>query len=89
MTQSKPGTPASTQETTLDNSATQSENDTPLTSETEPVAKPEIAKTDLPGPGDSIVQDKLVEKVEKPVSEAPAESLSWHSDYLAAYVEAS
>ncbi|MDA0921325.1 MAG: hypothetical protein O2945_19825 [Planctomycetota bacterium] len=89
VTQSKPDTPAATQETTLDNAATLSENDPPLTSETEPIAKPEIAKPDLPDPGNSIVQDKLVEKVEKPVSEAPAESLSWHSDYLAAYVEAS
>ena len=89
VTQSQPDTPAETQETTLDSTATLAENDTPLTSETEPVAKPEIAKPDLPGPGDSIVQDKHVEKVEKPDSEAPAESLSWHSDYLAAYVEAS
>ena len=89
MAQSKPEAPTETQDPTSENEATLTQNDLPLTSDTEPVAKPEISKPDLPDPENSIVQDKLVEKVEKPVSEAPAESLSWHNDYLAAYVEAS
>lgn len=86
VTQTKPTAPAESKEPRAQDAFTLAENDSPLNSDTDPVAKPEIAKLDLPDSGDSVVQDKLVEK---PVSENLAESLSWHSDYLAAYVEAS
>ena len=86
VTQTKPVAQAETKEPRAQDASTLADNDSPLNSDTEPVAKPKIAKPDLPDPGDSVVQDKLVDE---PVSENPAESISWHSDYLAAYVEAS
>ena len=85
VAESNPAAPVETKEPAAKDVATLEENGAAATSDTEPVAKPDISKPDIPDAGSSIA---LTEPVEKPTAD-PAESLSWHSDYLAAYVEAS
>lgn len=79
-------TPVETKERATEDVAMLAENGAAATSDTEPVAKPDISKPDIPEAGPSVA---LTEPVEEPASADPVESLSWHSDYLAAYVEAS
>lgn len=86
VAQSDPAAPVETNEPAANDVATLAENGPDPTSDTEPVAKPEISKPDVADAGASIA---LTEPIEKPAADDPAESLTWHSDYLAAYVEAS
>jgi len=78
--------PTENENESTDSSTTSPENETGLKSDTAPVAKPDVTKPIVPDAGDSIVQSETAE-VTKP--ETPVDSLKWHSDYIAAYVEAS
>ncbi len=84
--QTNPVSPTETENESTDSSTTSPENETGLKSDTAPVAKPDVTKPIVPDAGDSIVQSETAE-VTKP--ETPVDSLKWHSDYIAAYVEAS
>ncbi len=86
VAQTDPVAPIETEDASTGSSTTLPENGTGPKSDTDPVAKPKISKPILADSGDSITQP---ETVEEPKPETPAESLAWHSDYLAAYVEAS
>lgn len=86
VAESNPAAPVETKEPTTEDIATLEKNGSTATSDTEPVAKPEISKPGIPDAGTSVA---LTEPVEEPATDDPAESLSWHNDYLAAYVEAS
>jgi hypothetical protein len=86
VVQSEPTAPVETKEPATEDLTTLTENGAAATADTEPVAKPEISKPDVPDVGATIA---LTEPVEKPAADDPTESLTWHSDYLAAYVEAS
>jgi hypothetical protein len=86
VVQSEPPTAAEIEDASPASVTTPLESNTGLASDTEPVARPEVTKPALPDSKDLIA---LTEPLEEPTVESPAESLSWHSDYLAAYVEAS
>jgi len=86
ITQADPVSPPETKNESTDSSTTSPENETGLKSDTAPVAKPDVKNPSVLDASDSIVQSETtaVTKLETPV-----DSLKWHSDYIAAYVEAS
>lgn len=86
IAQTDPVEPTETENDSTDSSTTSSENETELKPDSEPVAKPEVTKPIVPNSVDSIVQSETADETK---SDAPAEALTWHNDYLAAYVEAS
>jgi hypothetical protein len=86
VAQSEPVTFTETEDSTSDSVTTTLESNAGLASDSEPVARPETTKPALPNSKDLIT---LTEPLDEPTVESPAESLSWHGDYLAAYVEAS
>jgi hypothetical protein len=86
VAQSESVTPTEIEDSSLTSVTKPLESNTGLLPDTEPVARPEFTKPALPDLKDSVV---LTEPFEEPTVESPAESLSWHSDYVAAYLEAS
>ena len=85
VVQTDPAAPADSDDSTSDTEATPLADGAGLKTDTEPVTRPETAKPELPDSADTLV---LTDPVEEPTTEASAEPLSWHDDYLAAYVEA-
>lgn len=86
VAQSESVTPTAIEDSSSTSVTTPLESDTGLPPDTEPVARPEVTKPALPDSKHSIA---LTEPFEEPKVKSPVESLSWHSDYLAAYLEAS
>ncbi len=86
VAQNEPTTPTDTNDALPDSVTTTLESAAGPASDTEPVARQETTKPALPDLEDSTV---LSDSLEQPGIASPAEPLSWHNDYLAAYVEAS
>lgn len=86
IAQTDPAAPVENENESTDSSATSPENEIGAKSDTDLVAKPEVTKPSVPDSLDSIVKSETADDTKPDV---PVDSLKWHSDYLAAYVEAS